>query len=311
MLRRTIGIVRQFISRLGHDAVSAYAAQAAFFIVISCFPFAMLLITILQFLPFSQTDMLQYLSRVFPTSILSFIETTMQDVMGRSMGNATLIAITSLTALWASSKGFYALMQGLNAINGIEEKRPWIVLKLLASLYTLAFAVLLIITLALLVFGNSLYRWIVAQIPSITDLAIVIISVRTFVSFTIMALFFLLLYLFIPNRRIRKQQFLTELPGAMLSALGWIGFSYLYSYYIEHFGQNSYVYGSLTAVVLLMLWLYICMYMMLVGAEINVVLRSGVFEPIHEWWIARRERKKARHARKGTEEQQDSSLRSE
>ena len=60
-----------------------------------------------------------------------------------------------------------------------------------------------------------------------------------------------------------------------------------------------------------MLWLYICMYMMLVGAEINVVLRSGVFEPIHEWWIARRERKKARHARKQAEEQQDSSLRSE
>lgn len=297
MIRRVIGLVRQFVGRLGHDAVGAYAAQAAFFILISCFPFAMLLITMLQFLPFSQEDMLFHFSRIFPQSVLVFIESTMQDILGRSMGNATLISITALTALWASSKGFYALMQGLNAINRIEEKRPWIVLKLLATLYTLAFAVLLIATLGLLVFGNSLYRWIVEQIPSITDLAIVIISIRTFVSFTILALFFLLLYLFIPNRRIRKEQFLTELPGAMLSALGWIGFSYLYSYYIDHFGQNSYVYGSLTAVVLLMLWLYFCMYIMLVGAEINVVLHSEVFEPIRRRWKARKERKAAKHAK--------------
>lgn len=296
MLRRFIHGIRKFIGRLGKDAVGAYAAQAAFFMLISCFPFAMLLITILQFLPLSQADLLHYLTRIVPQSMISLIESTMQDILNRSMGSATLIFITALTALWASSKGFYALMQGLNAVYRIEEKRSWPVLKLLATLYTLAFAVLLIATLGLLVFGNSIYRWIIAQIPAIQNLAFVIISVRTFVSFTILAVFFLLLYLFIPRRRIRKEQFLTELPGAMLSALGWIGFSYLYSYYIDHFGKNSYVYGSLTAVVLLMLWLYFCMYIMLVGAEINVSLQNGVFEPIHQWWQNRKLRKAGKHA---------------
>ena len=283
---------RRFISRLSHDAVGAYAAQAAFFILISCFPFVMLLITILQFLPLSQADLMHYIVRIFPQSLVDVVTTTMQDVFNRSMGNAALISITALTALWASSKGFYALMQGLNAVYGIEEKRSFPVLKLLSLLYTLVFALLLIATLGLLVFGNSLYRWIVTLIPTITDLAILIISIRTFVSFTILALFFLLLYLFIPRRRVRKEHFLTELPGAMLSALGWIGFSYLYSYYIDHFGKQSYVYGSLTAVVLLMLWLYFCMYIMLVGAEINVVLQSDVFDPLHRWWQARRKRNK-------------------
>lgn len=293
MVRYLWHMIRQYVQRVGEDSVGAYAAQAAFFILISAFPFAMLMLTVLQYLPFSQEELLHSFTNILPSTVVSFIETTMEDIMDRSMGDVTIISITALTTLWASSKGFYALMQGLNAVYRIEEKRPWPVLKLLSALYTLAFAVLLIATLGLLVFGNSIYHWIVTKIPAITDLAVVVISLRTFVSFTIFGIFFLLLYLFIPNRRIRKEQFLTELPGAMVSALGWIVFSYLYAYYFDHFGRESYVYGSLTAVVLLMLWLYFCMFIMLAGAELNVVLQSDVFDPIHQWWQRRRQRKKA------------------
>lgn len=296
MVRHAWRSIQQFSQRLGEDSVGAYAAQAAFFILISCFPFAMLLITVLQYLPFSQTEILHSFTNIFPETVIRFIETTMQDIYSRTTGDITIISISALTALWASSKGFYALMQGLNSVYRIDERRSWPVLKILSAAYTLAFALLLIATLGLLVFGNSIYRWIIAKIPAIADLAVVVISVRTFVSFTILAIFFLLLYLFIPNRKIKKEQFLTELPGAMLAALGWIGFSYLYSYYIDHFARSSYVYGSLTAVVLLMLWLYFCMFIMLLGAEINVVLQSDLFDPIHRWWKARRERKAAKKA---------------
>jgi membrane protein len=88
----------------------------------------------------------------------------------------------------------------------------------------------------------------------------------------ILTLFFLLLYLVIPNR---KSKLLAELPGAVTTAGGWIGVSYLFSFYIDHRSGNSFAYGSLTTLALAMLWLYFCMYLLFVGAEINVFLVSG------------------------------------
>lgn len=292
MKRSFFSPVMQFVHRLSEDAVSAYAAQAAFFILISCFPFAMLLITLLQVLPFSQPELLQHLTTIFPASLTNLVETLLQDIWDRSLSNVTVISITAVTTVWASSKGFFALTQGLNAVYRIERRRPWLIQKLLSALYTVVFAVLLIVTLVLLVFGNDLYKWIVSVFPAVSEYALLVISVRSFASFAILAIFFLLLYLFIPNRRFRKEHILTELPGALISAFGWIGFSYLYAHYIDYFGENSNVYGSLTAVVLLMLWLYFCMYIMLVGAEINAVLQTDLYEPLAAWWKKRRERRR-------------------
>lgn len=291
MVRKLWDAALRFVRRLGKDAIGAYAAQAAFFILISFFPFAMLLITLLQILPFSKPELLHLLTDIFPQTLTNLLDTTLQDIWSTSFSSITLILITAFTALWASSKGFFALTQGLNAVYRIEKRRPWLVQKLLSLLYTLAFAVLLLITLGFLVFGNELYGWIVSLIPGIADLALLIISIRTFVGFAILALFFLFVYLFIPNRKFKKEQILMELPGAMLSAAGWIGFSYLYAYYIENFGHNSFIYGSLTAVVLLMLWLYFCMYIMLIGAEINEILRNGLFDRIIKQWRIRHPKK--------------------
>ena len=131
------------------------------------------------------------------------------------------------------------------------------------------FALLLIVSLVLLVFGNQLYELILKKLPFLSDFALLLISARSLITMLIMTFFFLLLYLFVPNR---KSHILRELPGALLSAGGWLGFSYLFSYYIDHMGNFSYTYGSLTAIVICMLWLYACMYILFIGAEVNVVL---------------------------------------
>lgn len=139
-------------------------------------------------------------------------------------------------------------------------------------LYTLGFAALLIITLILLVFGNQLYNFIMAQLPFLSDLALVIMSLRSLVTMAILTVFFLLMYLVIPNR---KSHFLQELPGAILTAGGWLGFSFLFSFYIDHMKGFSYTYGSLTTLAVCMLWLYFCMYILFIGAEVNMLLTTG------------------------------------
>jgi len=165
-----------------------------------------------------------------------------------------------------------AIVKGLNSVYGIKETRSYLKLRLISSVYTLIFAVMLIITLTILVFGNRLYVWIESKIPILRELALVIISIRTIAGLFILTLFFLLMYVVIPNRSTRVYK---ELPGAIVSAAGWMGFSYLYSFYIDNMSNYSRMYGSLTAIVLFMLWFYFCMHILFIGSEINVVLSSG------------------------------------
>ena len=131
------------------------------------------------------------------------------------------------------------------------------------------FAVVFLLTLVLLVFGNQIYMKIQSVFPLFEHVALFVISLRTIVSFLFLVGFFFALYLFVPNRKCIS--FAPELPGALLTAVGWMGFSYLYSFYIDHMASVSAMYGSLTAVVLCMIWVYACMYIMFIGAEINVV----------------------------------------
>lgn len=266
-IKQTIQIVYDFLNKLKKDCVSVYAAQAAFFIMLSVFPFFMFLLSLIQYLPPTEQDLIHAVSEIAPSSIAPFINNIINEIYTSS--TTTLLSITGITTVWGASKAFYALIYGLNAVYGINETRNYVVLRLIATLYTLVFGVLLLITLSILGFGNSIALAIQSQIPALSDIALLVISIRATTALCILILYFLTLYIIIPNR---KSRILNELPGAVVTAGGWIGFTYLYSFYIDHMSNFTNTYGSLTAIVLLMLWLYACMYMLLIGAEVNAWL---------------------------------------
>lgn len=259
-----IDIIQDFMYKLKKDSVSAYAAQAAFFIILSFFPFFMFLLTLIQYLPLTELDLIHAILEIVPTSIAPFINNIISEIYNSS--TTTLLSITGITAIWGASKAFYSLIHGLNAVYGILETRNYILLRLIATLYTLVFGILLLITLSILGFGNSIALTIQARIPALSDLALLVISIRATTALCVLVLYFLTLYIIIPNR---KSNIIQELPGAVITAGGWIGFTYLYSFYIDHMSNFTNTYGSLTAIVLLMLWLYACMYMLLIGGEVN------------------------------------------
>lgn len=267
-----INYVRYFLSRLNRHCVSAFSGQACLFIIISFFPFVMFLLTLIQYLPVTESTILQMCTEVLPAAFSSFVVSIIKEIYSKSTN--TLLSVTVIMALWSASRGFLTIMKGLNYIYDIRETRNYILVRLMATGYTLVFAVLLLVTLIVLVFGNRLYQEIIAVNPFVGNLIGMIVNVRTFIGFFILFLFFLMIYLFIPNRNSRL---IREIPGALVSSIGWIGFSYLFSIYINHFGNYSYTYGSLTAIVLLMLWLYACMFIMFIGGEMNVLLFEGGF----------------------------------
>jgi membrane protein len=263
-------IIQAFNRKVRDDNVTAFSAHAAFFVIISFFPFFMLLLTLVQYLPITESTLLTTLTQIFPASVNSLIIGIVKEIYDKASG--TIISVTAISALWSASKGVLSIIKGLNAVYGIKESRNYFRLRFLSSLYTFVFAVMLIITIIILVFGNQLYIWIESKIPILSDLALVIISIRTIAGLLILTVFFVMLYTIIPNRHTRA---LKELPGALLCAAGWMGFSYLYSFYIDNMSNYSNTYGSLTAIVLFMLWFYFIMYILFIGGEINVVLSSG------------------------------------
>ena len=263
-------IIRAFNRKVRDDFITAFSAQAAFFVMISFFPFIMLLLTLLQYLPITESVLMSTLTQIFPNSVTSLIISIISEIYDKASG--TIISITAISALWSASRGILAIIKGLNSVYAIRETRSYVKLRFISAIYTFIFAIMMIVTLVILVFGNRLYIWIESKIPILRDLALVIISIRTIAGLLILTLFFLLIYIVIPNRSTRVYK---ELPGAVISAAGWMGFSYLYSFYIDNMSNYSRMYGSLTAIVLFMLWFYFCMHILFIGGEINVVLSSG------------------------------------
>ncbi|MBP1756625.1 MAG: putative rane protein [Firmicutes bacterium] len=273
MIKSTLRLIGLISRKIRDDHIAAFSAQAAFFIIISFFPFIMLLLSIIKYFPIEEESMLILLSQAFPTTVNSLISSIVREIFDTA-ASTTLISATIVSTIWSAGKGFLAVMTGLNSVYEINETRHGMLLRGMAALYTVIFAIMVIATMILFVFGNRLYLWIGQKLPVIEDTAFVIISLRTIVGLITLIILFLIIYIVIPNR---KTKLMHELPGAMLCAGGWMGFSYAFSYYIDNFSNYASMYGSLTAIVLFMLWLYFCMYLLFLGAEFNLLFVNKAF----------------------------------
>lgn len=268
--------VKRISKRFASDNLTAYAAQSAFFVFISIFPFLMLFLNILKYIPI-------FTEESFDSHAIDFLSPQISELLkgiiaeAQDYGSGALISITTAAALWACSKGVLGIIYGLNSIYKTTEKRGYIQLRIVSVIYTVGLIAALAVVLILMVFGNKILDFILMEFPVMNNFANAIRVIRWLVTFGILILFFLFLYTIIPER---KTKFKNELPGAVVSAVGWIGFSVLYSFYIDNFGNQSKVYGSLTAVVLFLLWMYTCMIILFVGAEINDILRAYDFSVI-------------------------------
>lgn len=256
---------KQIYDKFVKDEITVYAAQASFFIVLSSFPFIMLLMSIIQFIPaISQTDLLELISRIFPAKVIPLVDTILSDLYTTSP--AAILSVTTIVTLWSASRGMQGIERGLNRIAGCTKRRNYVYSRILNSGYTVVFIVVCIMSLILLVFGSSIQQVFFRYFPFLSHLSFLINIVRTLLALGILIIFFTWLYTFLPYERLRLKY---QLPGAVFSTVAWMLFSFGFSIYFSHFSRYSYMYGSLAAVVILMLWLYFCICILFAGAEIN------------------------------------------
>lgn len=245
--------------------MSVYAAQASFFIIMAAFPFFMVLLALIQVAPMiHEADLLRFLLPAIPDRFRGLLIYLLDSL--RSDSPAALISVTALAAIWSASKGMLGIEKGLNRVFGVTSPRNYILRRALCSVYTLCFSLMCVASLALLVFGSFLQGMLLKWIPALAYLSGTISLCRGLVMFFMLTIFFIALYTALPHRRLSIPG---QIPGAMFSAAGWALTSLAFSVYFRYFGSYAVTYGSLTAVILFMLWLYASICILFVGAEIN------------------------------------------
>ncbi|MCC8160895.1 MAG: YihY/virulence factor BrkB family protein [Oscillospiraceae bacterium] len=273
-LRSKLKKLIEFIDNLTGDNVSVYAAQASFFLVISAIPLLMLIFSIIKlFINMDQQAILHTINSLAPAEISGLLTTVTNELFNKT-SSVSVISITAVSTLWLASRGIMALYTGLNSIYHVPT-RNYFYKRIVSVIYTLAFVAALILAALLFVFGNKLEYFIGGHSETLMNIIQFLLKGKIIIIMAYLTILFALFYTFLPKKGLRFKQ---QLPGAAFSAVAWIVFSFIYAVYINNFSNYSYVYGSLAAVVLLMLWLYVCMSIFLYGAQINKMIENGFFK---------------------------------
>lgn len=267
-MKKILKKVFEYVERVARHHVGAYAAQSAFFLVLSLIPIILLLLTLVQYTPLTKADVMTAAYEVFPITIRTTIVSIINEVYNQS---TVIIPVTALVAIWSAGRGTMAISNGLNSIHGQVETRNYFFVRMRAAFYTVLLIIAIVLCLLFLGFGNSISILLNKHIPVMRYATEFIIEIRTTVVLCILFIFSICLYRFLPNtpRKLTRQW-----PGAIFTAFGWTLTSYFISVYMEIFKGFSNMYGSLTTIVLIMLWFYFSMYILLLGGEINLLIEE-------------------------------------
>lgn len=266
MIRKLYLIGRDFSAQMKKQNISAYAASIAFFFFLSIVPMLMVICMVIPFTPLTEENLVQAVTDITPDRVDPVVEDLIADVYDKSAG---ILSIAVIATLWSAAKGVMALMQGLNAVNGVDEKRNYFVIRVVACLYTVVMLIVVILSLFINVFGNQLVNLALHRIPQLQKLVVFLMHFRFLVVWAVLTLLFATVYAFMPDDRLRFRE---QIPGATFAAVVWSIFSWGFSMYVDY--SNSYgIYGSLAIIIIILLWMYFCMYIIMIGAYLNRYFR--------------------------------------
>lgn len=287
-MKRYVPIIRFFLDKLKRDNVGAYAGQATLFIIMSVIPFLLVLTYLMRFTPVTESVVLNAIETVAPGMVAPYLVSILDEVYNNS---GKLLVAAIIIAVYSSAKAVQSLRYGLNIVYDIYETRNWFVLRLRAMLETFSMILIMIFLMVLLVFGQRIQDMLVQHAPIVSLVTDWILRLRFVIIFLFLVVFFAFIYKVIPNR---KATFRSQLVGAVGCAAAWYVFTFGLSIYVNYFRGFS-LYGSLTTLLLMMFWLYICMYIFMVCGEVN-----NVFEVI---WLEIKEAREKKKLQKLREKQ--------
>lgn len=264
-LKSKLSSIQIILNNMREDHISEYSAQCAYYVILSFIPFIILLITLIQYTSIEQQQLFDIISNLIPSSMREMVLGIIREVYSKSVGT---VSISLIFTLLSADKGLFALIKGLHLVYKYSDnkKRSMIYLKLTSILKTMIFIILVAVGAVLLVFGMPIISTVQDKFGLLRNYNILSQIIMQLIFAVIAFVVFLCLYKFMPGHKIT---FISQIPGAIFSSIALIAISFVFSKYLDIFKGFSITYGSLTALMLIMMWSYACFYVIFLGAEIS------------------------------------------
>jgi membrane protein len=268
-------LARRVWSQINEDDIFGRAAQLSYYFLLALFPLLLFLMTVFGYFAEAGSqlrgNLMAYLGTVMPSSALQLVHATLDEINKGASGGKLSFGI--LAALWAASNGMGAISQTLNIAYDAEERRPWWKVRLISIALTIALALMIVSALIIVLYGSR----IVDLVAAASGLSHVFTITWKILQWPIALAFlfttFALIYYFAPDRRNPKWQWIT--PGSLAALILWLLVSFSLRVYLHFFNSYSATYGSLGALIILMLWFYLTGAAILIGGEINSEIENA------------------------------------
>jgi membrane protein len=262
-------------TRINDHDIFGRAAQLSYYFLLAVFPLLLFLMTLLGYFAQAGSDLrdklLTYLATVMPSSAVTLVQTTLDEISKARGGGKLSLGI--LAALWAASTGMGAISDTLNAAYGVKEDRPWWKVRLVAIFLTIMVTVFIMVALAIVFYGGHIGDRVAAHFGFSAAFTIAWKIFQWPIAIVFLLLTFDLIYYFAPNDSRPKRKWWTA--GALAAVVLWLLVSFGFRFYLHFFNSYSVTYGSLGALIVLMLWFYFTGLAILIGGEINSELEQG------------------------------------
>lgn len=274
-VRKLLDKYDPIISKCKHDNVFAIAGQSAFFIILSAVPLSMFIVSLFQNLNIPIGLIKEGLSGIFAAEminqIIAYLDAAYQSAVGISF-------VSLIITLWSASQGIHAITNGLNRVYDAYENRNWLFLRIRAMIYTVILFAIILALLIILVLGSTISNFLEPFLDGLPDFVSVIFNLRYLIIFVCLIILFAMLYRNFPNisRKQHKEYGIkSQLPGAFLCTVSWFVLSLGISIYVDDFNGFS-IYGGLTRLAVIMIWIYFCMVILMICAELNYVYHDKI-----------------------------------
>ena len=269
MFKKIIYLIQNLSDRYNRHHITAYSAQMAYFFMLSIFPLLIFIFMIgdkLNVLTALQNNELFF---AIPLEFREFLVDFTDQI--QSNGSIAILSFSGLGALYAASRAITALQRAMNAVYEINESRPFIYLKILGMFYTLLFTIVMILTLLLPSFALKFYEMIPEYMAHFFALNMIDwwSMMRYGVIAGINVLLFGSIYTILPNQ---KMHFKEVYYGAIFAFIASMAENIIFSNVVTKLTNYTMLYGSLSVVIVFMLWLYILGIIIMLGAEINAII---------------------------------------
>jgi membrane protein len=267
-------LTRLVIKKISADELGTRSAALSYYFILALFPMLLFLVSLVgviagQGSQFRET-ILTAVGRLAPGSASDLIHNVVNQTL--KSGSAIKVAAGIIGALWAASGGIGAIIVSLNVIYRTKETRPWWKQKITIVGLTLALAALIIVALVLVLYGGKLGGTLANEVGLGSAFGLVWKVLQWPVAFAAMFLSYSLVYYFGPDLKERRWYWVT--PGAAMGVILWLLASVGFRIYLRFFNSYSATYGSLGAVIILLLWLYITGFAILIGGQVNWVIEN-------------------------------------